>query len=432
MAAGEAQAARRERRVEALASRVRRTSEGGGGSNSGGPSSPATSRAAILEAPGSAIGTVSAAMAAVEEEAGRLRSFFRWRSRPPSPSGTPRQPATAPAASLPAQWRRSFSMPADAIPSAAAAGGSPTGGAAFAADEAATPLAAAGGSASAARTGPQPASQSSLPLPQQQRSSLQSQGSSLTSPFEAAIAAPGGPSSGSGGSGSGSGGHSPWSTPPAAGTPSASPPQPPPLQLSPARARRLVSLPPDLPTVVSQQVLHVHEAPSLPPLSLNLPPLHIPAHRQPSPGGKGPAAPPWLASAGASDDDATPVAQLVPRPVAFGSSLALDLQPAEAAAAAPGAPELEAQPTRSSQQEEPGSAASGAATARGVHPLRRPSTSSTAFWQGTPKAPAARRDRTRWLHERALGRSFMAGKGRVRTSERQKGSAKSPLLCVTS
>lgn len=42
---------------------------------------------------------------------------------------------------------------------------------------------------------------------------------------------------------------------------------------------------------------------------------------------------------------------------------------------------------------------------------RRPSTSSTVFYQGTPRNPLARRDRTRWLVERALGRSFVKGGG---------------------
>ncbi len=126
----------------------------------------------------------------------------------------------------------------------------------------------------------------------------------------------------------------------------------------PQRAqRRAVSQAPDLPTVISQQVLLADELPSLPP-------LHIPLHHQ------------LTITEDPGSDTSAPSAR-------------------------------HAQQTRG----EPGSGSgSGGSTPRPGSTLpRRPSTSSTAFWLGTPKAPQGRRQRSRWLQERALGRSFMAG-----------------------
>lgn len=132
---------------------------------------------------------------------------------------------------------------------------------------------------------------------------------------------------------------------------------PPPLQLpSPQRAqRRAASQVPDLPTVVSQQVLHAEDLPSLPP-------LHIPLHHQ--------------------------------------LTIAEDPGTATSAASA-----------QQAQRGDPagGGGSTGSTPRRTSALLRRPSSSSTAFWLGTPKAPHGRRQRSRWLQERALGRSFMAG-----------------------
>jgi hypothetical protein len=132
-----------------------------------------------------------------------------------------------------------------------------------------------------------------------------------------------------------------------------------PAAAPPSVLRRGASLPPDLPTVVSQQVFAAEELPSLPP-------LHIPPHHQP-----------W----GGSDG--------------------------EEASGRGGT-------TRRSGSDELGTPAgrwTGAQAAGNPRLQRRPSASSTAFYAGTPRDRLARRRRSHWLRERALGRPVMAGEG---------------------
>ena len=117
----------------------------------------------------------------------------------------------------------------------------------------------------------------------------------------------------------------------------------------------------------------------------SLPPLHIPLTHQRTIAEDGP--PPAPAPFGAGSPRSPPGLRLASP---FG-----DLA-AQAAAGGGGGG------GRSSGEGEPGSAG-------GVQATRRPSASSTAFYAGTPREPAARKNRSRWLQERALGRSFVKG-----------------------
>ena len=129
----------------------------------------------------------------------------------------------------------------------------------------------------------------------------------------------------------------------------------------PRGVRRGGSLPPDLPTVVSQEVLHTADLPSLPP-------LHIPAHHQPS---IIEDAAQWTAGTpGSGISSASPLRRLT--------------SPFGALAAQPGAAsgQLGSPHGRSSGEEAPGGKRNPAA-------VQRTSTSSTVFWEGE-------RGRARW------------------------------------
>lgn len=165
------------------------------------------------------------------------------------------------------------------------------------------------------------------------------------------------------------------------GAPSASP-QPMPLKSAsgPARVGRRIgvgaSQAPDLPTVISQQVLMDADLPSLPPLFI---PLGHQSSIAEDVGGF---------STTTTGGTASPTSLTSP----FGSA---DAQQAAAAAAA---------------GQRPGTDEQAWGRPSGGVNMQRPSTSSTVFYAGTPREPAARTRRSRWLQERALGRSFVKGK----------------------
>ena len=130
--------------------------------------------------------------------------------------------------------------------------------------------------------------------------------------------------------------------------------------------------------MISQQVLHLDELPSL------LPPLHIPPHHHHEA--------PIAEEGGAAAASAAVAAGASPSTAQLSA-----LSPFTAAAQLQQAPQ------------QPGDGGGGGAAGRPRVLRQSSAASSTQFYQGTPRGYAARQSRSKWLRERVLGHSFMQG-----------------------